>query len=109
MLCYPLNFDMLRYKHTFVLDTEGQLLLIVRPLNITENLIYIALYFSSLPINPPVPHCDQAPAPWWDREADRSLIIGSFKHGYEQYYAMRSDPCLCFLTRLGPPPPPNPL
>lgn len=34
-------------------------------------------------INLWVPQIDQAdlPALWWDREADKSLLIGVFKHG----------------------------
>ena len=47
------------------------------------------------------PDCDP-PAPWWDEEADKSLLIGTFKHGYDRYIAMRQDPALCFLSRCGP-------
>ncbi|XP_060900017.1 chromodomain-helicase-DNA-binding protein 8 [Labrus mixtus] len=43
------------------------------------------------------------PAGWWDGEADRSLLAGVFKHGYEMYTTMRADPCLCFLERAGRP------
>ena len=25
---------------------------------------------------------------WWDKDADKSLLIGIFKHGYEQYNTM---------------------
>ncbi|XP_072271278.1 chromodomain-helicase-DNA-binding protein 8 isoform X1 [Pyxicephalus adspersus] len=52
-----------------------------------------------------VPQVDQAdlPALWWDREADKSLLIGVFKHGYEKYHTMRADPCLCFLEKVGGP------
>ena len=61
----------------------------------------IFLYFySALPINPPA--CDQAPTTWWDSEADKSLLVGTFKHGYECYSLMRNDPLLCFLARVGP-------
>ncbi|KAL4657212.1 chromodomain-helicase-DNA-binding protein 8-like isoform X1 [Arapaima gigas] len=45
----------------------------------------------------------EVPASWWDAEADRSLLIGVFKHGYEMYTTMRADPCLCFLERAGRP------
>lgn len=55
---------------------------------------------SALPIKPPP--CDLTPAPWWDRECDKSLLIGTWKHGYESYPEMRSDPALCFLARCGP-------
>lgn len=32
-----------------------------------------------------------------------SLLVGTFKHGYERYAVMRLDPSLCFLVRCGPP------
>lgn len=57
---------------------------------------------SVLPINPPL--CDQAPATWWDTECDKSLLVGTWKYGYESYSEMRSDPALCFLARCGPAP-----
>ena len=40
---------------------------------------------------------------WWDEEADKSLVMGIFKHGYDRYCHMRLDPSLCFLSRCGPP------
>ncbi|ESN89899.1 hypothetical protein HELRODRAFT_116695 [Helobdella robusta] len=43
------------------------------------------------------------PVFWWDREADKSLLVGVYKHGYEKYNQIRQDPCLCFLKRCGPP------
>ncbi|XP_034147358.1 chromodomain-helicase-DNA-binding protein 8 isoform X3 [Esox lucius] len=45
----------------------------------------------------------EVPSGWWDAEADRSLLVGVFKHGYEMYTTMRADPCLCFLERAGRP------
>ncbi|KAG5841681.1 hypothetical protein ANANG_G00169250 [Anguilla anguilla] len=45
----------------------------------------------------------EVPSRWWDTEADRSLLVGVFKHGYEMYTTMRADPCLCFLERVGRP------
>lgn len=54
-----------------------------------------------LPIQPPF--CDQPPTPWWDTQADISLLVGTYKHGYERYAVMRLDPSLCFLMRCGPP------
>ncbi|XP_053293386.1 chromodomain-helicase-DNA-binding protein 8 isoform X2 [Pleuronectes platessa] len=45
----------------------------------------------------------EVPAGWWDTDADRSLLSGVFKHGYEMYTTMRADPCLCFLERAGRP------
>uniref|UniRef100_A0A4W6DRA2 Chromodomain helicase DNA binding protein 6 n=1 Tax=Lates calcarifer TaxID=8187 RepID=A0A4W6DRA2_LATCA len=45
----------------------------------------------------------EIPASWWDADADKSLLIGVHKHGYERYNAMRADPELCFLERVGMP------
>ncbi|XP_065509085.1 chromodomain-helicase-DNA-binding protein 8 isoform X1 [Caloenas nicobarica] len=45
----------------------------------------------------------EVPTPWWDAEADKSLLIGVFKHGYERYHTMRADPALCFLEKAGRP------
>ncbi|KAG1963214.1 chromodomain-helicase-DNA-binding protein 6 isoform X1 [Pimephales promelas] len=45
----------------------------------------------------------EIPTIWWDSEADKSLLIGVHKHGYERYNAMRADPALCFLERVGMP------
>lgn len=51
----------------------------------------------------PVPIDGELPAPWWDEEADRSLLVGIFKHGHDKFNSMRQDPNLCFLRRCGPP------
>ncbi|XP_008849206.1 chromodomain-helicase-DNA-binding protein 6 [Nannospalax galili] len=53
----------------------------------------------------PLPDIDyvEIPVDWWDAEADKSLLIGVFKHGYERYNAMRADPALCFLEKVGMP------
>ncbi|XP_060926010.1 chromodomain-helicase-DNA-binding protein 6 [Limanda limanda] len=53
----------------------------------------------------PLPDIDyiEIPATWWDTDADKSLLIGVHKHGYERYHAMRADPELCFLERVGMP------
>ncbi|XP_008406537.1 chromodomain-helicase-DNA-binding protein 6 isoform X3 [Poecilia reticulata] len=45
----------------------------------------------------------EIPVTWWDTDADKSLLIGVHKHGYERYNAMRADPDLCFLERVGMP------
>jgi len=73
-----------------------------------KNTIYLNFYqvngginAAMLPIQPPF--CDQPPTPWWDNQADVSLLVGTFKHGYERYAVMRLDPSLCFLMRCGPP------
>lgn len=52
---------------------------------------------------PPVPVDGDLPAPWWDDEADKSLLIGIFKHGHDKFNLMRQDPNLCFLQKCGPP------
>ncbi|XP_069490011.1 chromodomain-helicase-DNA-binding protein 8 isoform X3 [Ambystoma mexicanum] len=51
------------------------------------------------------PEVDQleVPTSWWDTEADKSLLLGVFKHGYEKYNTMRADPALCFLEKVGRP------
>uniref|UniRef100_A0A8B9F0W3 Chromodomain helicase DNA binding protein 7 n=1 Tax=Amazona collaria TaxID=241587 RepID=A0A8B9F0W3_9PSIT len=51
----------------------------------------------------PEPFHAEVPADWWDKQADKSLLIGVFKHGYEKYNSMRADPALCFLERVGMP------
>lgn len=54
----------------------------------------------------PIPYCKpdgEPPALWWNEEADKSLVIGVYKHGYDRYNLMRQDPALCFLARCGPP------
>ncbi|XP_022082169.1 chromodomain-helicase-DNA-binding protein 8-like [Acanthaster planci] len=57
---------------------------------------------SELPLVMVQPEGDP-PIAWWDEDADRSLLVGVFKHGYERYVAMRTDPTLCFLSRCGAP------
>ncbi|KAG5848700.1 hypothetical protein ANANG_G00102000 [Anguilla anguilla] len=52
-----------------------------------------------------VPELDHSelPALWWDTEADKCLLLGVFKHGYEKYNTIRADPALSFLERVGRP------
>uniref|UniRef100_A0A4W3HII7 Chromodomain-helicase-DNA-binding protein 6-like n=1 Tax=Callorhinchus milii TaxID=7868 RepID=A0A4W3HII7_CALMI len=52
-----------------------------------------------------IPEADYTdiPVEWWDGDADKSLLMGVYKHGYERYNAMRADPSLCFLDRVGMP------
>ena len=40
---------------------------------------------------------------WWDIEADISLLVGTYRHGFARYNMMRLDAGLCFLARCGPP------
>ena len=56
---------------------------------------------TDIPIFPPP--TELPPKPWWDSEADRCLLLGVYKHGYDRYSVMRNDPSLCFLARCGPP------
>ncbi|GAX11583.1 chromodomain-helicase-DNA-binding protein 6 [Fistulifera solaris] len=42
----------------------------------------------------------KAPATWWDRDCDISLLVGSFIHGLGNYEAMRNDFELPFLERI---------
>lgn len=48
----------------------------------------------------PEPFHAEVPTDWWDKEADKSLLIGVFKHGR----ASASDPvltmCLCLYLEL---------
>merc|ERR1712141_554720 len=50
-----------------------------------------------------VPPCDGPLTTWWDAEADKNLLIGTYRHGYEAYDMMRVDPQLMFLKICGPP------
>lgn len=52
---------------------------------------------------PPVPVDGDLPAHWWDEDADKSLLVGIFKHGHDKFNLMRQDPNLCFLHKCGAP------
>lgn len=57
---------------------------------------------SDLPIRPP-PSNDQVPCSWWNPNCcDRSLLVGTYKHGCESYMQIRADPTLCFMSHCGP-------
>ena len=75
----------------------------VFPLKILSRVfLYNSLCFSDLPLIPPT--CEGLPPTgWWDADADKSLLVGTFKHGFERYNMMRLDPALCFLAKCGPP------
>lgn len=71
-------------------------------LNIKNFTKKIVSFYSELPIHPP-PTNDQLPAPWWSPKCcDKSLLVGTYKLGCENYLPMRNDPALCFFTHLGP-------
>ncbi|KAJ3053100.1 choline dehydrogenase 7 [Rhizophlyctis rosea] len=38
------------------------------------------------------------PVSWWGEEADRDILIGICKHGYQRYDKIRMDPELCFYN-----------
>uniref|UniRef100_A0A8D3DIC3 Chromodomain helicase DNA binding protein 6 n=1 Tax=Scophthalmus maximus TaxID=52904 RepID=A0A8D3DIC3_SCOMX len=61
------------------------------------------IHASKLEVSLPDIDYIEIPASWWDSDADKSLLIGVHKHGYERYNAMRADPELCFLERVGMP------
>uniref|UniRef100_A0A336LW14 CSON006412 protein n=1 Tax=Culicoides sonorensis TaxID=179676 RepID=A0A336LW14_CULSO len=64
--------------------------------------IHDGVHHSEIPIRPP-PTNDQVPVEWWNPICcDRSLLIGTYKHGCENYRAIRADPKLCFASHCGP-------
>lgn len=65
----------------------------------------ISAGISAKDVNIPSPSVDggDVPVPWWDDEADKSLVIGIYKHGYDRFNLMRQDPSLCFFQKCGPP------
>uniref|UniRef100_A0A7N8XKU1 Chromodomain helicase DNA binding protein 9 n=1 Tax=Mastacembelus armatus TaxID=205130 RepID=A0A7N8XKU1_9TELE len=58
---------------------------------------------SEIKIWVPEPDHSELPALWWDAIADKCLLLGVYKHGYEKYNTIRADPTLCFLDRVGRP------
>lgn len=41
-----------------------------------------------------------SPAPWWGAEEDRSLLLGTYRHGFGRYEEIRNDPSLCFFGHV---------
>ena len=39
-------------------------------------------HFSEIKVNPPP--CEGPPVYWWDTAADKSLMVGTYRYGYEQ-------------------------
>lgn len=62
------------------------------------------LVFSCLPLAAVPPPAELPPSIWWGPLEDMSLLVGTFKHGYECYPAMQADPSLSFLAHCGAPP-----
>ena len=85
---YLLRIRMLYYIHQEILG---------------EHLDAINLATPTSELSLVVPACEGLPAHWWDMEADRGLLVGTYRHGFERYNMMRLDPGLCFLQRCGPP------
>ena len=59
--------------------------------NISQNIyiilirgiiIYIKFIFRDVPLV--IPSTEVPPASWWDADADKSLLIGTYRYGYEQ-------------------------
>ncbi|KAI1731410.1 chromo (CHRromatin organization MOdifier) domain-containing protein [Ditylenchus destructor] len=46
-----------------------------------------------------LPALTEPPLPNWDQDCDKSLLIGVFRHGIENYDAIRADPKLCFVEK----------
>uniref|UniRef100_A0A8B9J0X9 DNA helicase n=1 Tax=Amazona collaria TaxID=241587 RepID=A0A8B9J0X9_9PSIT len=65
--------------------------------------VFSGIDASEIDVWVPEPDHSEVPAEWWDADADKSLLIGVFKHGYEKYNTIRADPALCFLERVGKP------
>ncbi|XP_015793545.1 chromodomain-helicase-DNA-binding protein 7 isoform X2 [Tetranychus urticae] len=89
------NKILLRFKLLWYLKTEifGEL----------SDKICKDISYRDAPFSPPIRDGYPGLPPWWDEDADKSLLMGVYKHGYDRYNRMRLDPALCFLTRCGPP------
>ncbi|KAL3319911.1 choline dehydrogenase 6 [Cichlidogyrus casuarinus] len=46
----------------------------------------------------------ELPVPWWDLCADKCLLLGLYKHGWDKYHLVQTDPALCFYCKLQLPP-----
>ncbi|KAJ3044119.1 choline dehydrogenase 7 [Rhizophlyctis rosea] len=48
----------------------------------------------------PIPRvAGRPPVSWWGEEADRDLLLGICRHGYQRYDQIRMDPDLCFFNQ----------
>lgn len=50
-------------------------------------------------INLNIPSVGDPPLAVWDAECDKSFIVGIYKHGMENYEAIRGDENLCFISK----------
>ncbi|KAJ3218851.1 choline dehydrogenase 7 [Dinochytrium kinnereticum] len=81
-------FDHLERKAKNLLSRVQMMYTIREKINITPD--------TKMPIIQGAP-----PAPWWGPEEDRDLLIGTLRHGYQQYEKIAADPNLCFASKLG--------
>lgn len=51
------------------------------PLNVTDVGVLLVILLSEIDVWIPEPDHSEVPAEWWDADADKSLLIGVFKHG----------------------------
>lgn len=51
------------------------------PLNSIDVVMLLVIVFSEIDVWVPEPDHSEVPAEWWDADADKSLLIGVFKHG----------------------------
>ncbi len=46
-----------------------------------------------------IPAIGDPPYKGWDMQCDKSFLMGVFKHGMDNFEAIRSDPKLCFTEK----------
>lgn len=67
------------------------------------NFVLNVSFYRDLPIIPPLTS-EPPPVSWWvPKCCDKSLLVGTYKLGCENYFAMRDDPALCFHTHFPKP------
>ncbi|XP_025076427.1 chromodomain-helicase-DNA-binding protein 8-like isoform X4 [Pomacea canaliculata] len=112
--CRPLDFDPEAvldngykrhlHRHSNKVLLRVRLLYYIKQEVIGDQAVKVFKGVPASEIDIPTPISDgEVPAAWWDECADRCLLIGVFKHGYEKFNQVRQDPSLCFLSRCGPP------
>ncbi|KAL0970047.1 hypothetical protein UPYG_G00236430 [Umbra pygmaea] len=102
--------NQLKGKRSLTMVQRVRYLLVLKQDVIGENAQTIMAGVNAKQVSIPMPHvttsigAECSVPEWWDKEADKCLLIGAFKHGCEEFMLMRADPCLCFLERMTPPP-----
>lgn len=103
MICTVYEFFSLRRAKTDIVEIASKFS--KRSIKIGMEIKLAKLYVkppnSALRLDPP--QLAEGPAKWWDTMADKSLIVGSYKHGYENYEQMRIDHTLSFIASCPPP------